>query len=124
MRNFLLALFVLLSPYLFALSEAWKNLCASIKTSIKNFKNRLIRSIKNFFISIWKTLKWIGRVTLKLLWVYPILAFIFCMIISEKYPQLPWADYVWVVFFFVMMTALFIFTITEDNDGNRKKKSL
>lgn len=113
MRNFLLTLFVVLSPYLYALSEAWKSLCVEIKNSSIRFFQRIVNSIKNFFISIWRVLKTTGRFLWKIMWFYPVAAFAFCMTISEGYPDLPYADYVWVIFFFVMMITIFIYAIKE-----------
>jgi hypothetical protein len=111
MKNFLLTLFILASPSLYALANAWKSLCSGIKGVFISLYKRSVNAIKNFFISIWRFITAIERFSLKILWFYPLAAFVFCIIISEKYPYLPYTDYVWTIFFVVMMISLLIYSI-------------
>lgn len=113
MRIFLLSLFVAANIIWYDFSTTinaiyiwFTNLILKVLIAIKNEVKSVFRSLRKFI----KLITWPFR---KALYEYMIVAFITCMFVSNKYPNWIYADYVWVLFFVVMMATLAVVSIRD-----------
>jgi preprotein translocase subunit SecE len=126
MRNFLLSLFVLYNIRSYDLSVLIN--AAYFKTAkiVTHFIKYVTQKVKHFFIetghfivaffqAIWRFLKYITWPFRHALYEYVVVVFFACLFITIKYPEWKWTDYSWLVFFFVMMTALLVGTLRDKN---------
>jgi len=85
----------------------------SLKVGLKSFVSAFHKAFVNFFVSIWKFLKWVTYPFRKALYEYVVFVFFACLFITFKYPEWEWTDYTWLVFYFILMITLLIAALKD-----------
>ena len=109
MRRFLLSLFILYH----ILRQDLLYYAECVRIGFKHFFTGCVNVIKAFFRSLWNGIKFITKPFRKMLYEYPVIAFVGCLFISLRFKTWLYADYVWVLFFFVLMATLAVVAIRD-----------
>lgn len=113
MNKFLLSLFVLINILWYDIRIGWNAAYMCVTNLVLKFLVYIANKIKAFFSTIWKFIKWITWPFRHALYEYVVVTFIACLFVTIKYPEWPWTDYSWIVFFFVLMITLLISAIRD-----------
>ena len=107
MNKFLLALFVFINIMWYDVRIELNAAYMYVTNLILKFVSYILHKTKTFLL-------WISWPFRKALYEYPVIIFFICLFLTIIYPEWKWTDYTWLIFFFALMTTLFISTIKKD----------
>jgi hypothetical protein len=113
MKKNLLSLFIFYNILHYDIKLFISNILLRVRTSIKRFIVSCKNIIKKSLVFLGKLTKIIIKPFRKMLYEYVVITFFACLVLNFKFKTWPYIDYIWGLFFVVLMSTLLVVAIKD-----------